>query len=76
MAGRERIGDDDGDDGRGLELDGLTKRFGGTVARDGLSAALLVAAAPALVPLCGRIHADSVLRTGARVKLRQALRGG
>jgi ABC-2 type transport system permease protein len=37
---------------------------------------LIVAATVALVPLAARIYAGAVLRTGARVRLRQALRAG
>lgn len=40
----------------------------------GISVALLVGSTVALVPLAGRLYAGAVLRTGARVKLRDAWR--
>ncbi len=40
----------------------------------GLAVALVVLMIPALVWLSGRIYRNAVLRTGARVRLREALR--
>jgi ABC-2 type transport system permease protein len=42
----------------------------------GLAVVLVVLLIPALVWLSGRIYRNAVLRTGARVRLREALRGG
>jgi ABC-2 type transport system permease protein len=42
----------------------------------GLAVVLVVLLLPALVWLSGRIYRNAVLRTGARVRLREALRGG
>ena len=51
--------------------------FGGVpVWQAGLAVALVVLLIPALVWLSGRIYRNAVLRTGARVRLRDALRGG
>lgn len=41
-----------------------------------LSVALIVATTAALVPLAARLYAGAVLRTGARVKLREAMSAG
>jgi ABC-2 type transport system permease protein len=50
--------------------------FGGVpVWQAGLAVALVVLMIPALVWLSGRIYRNAVLRTGARVRLREALRG-
>jgi ABC-2 type transport system permease protein len=40
----------------------------------GLSVALVVALIPVLIWFAGRIYRNAVLRTGAKVKLRDALR--
>jgi ABC-2 type transport system permease protein len=50
--------------------------FGGVpVWQAGLAVVLVVLLIPALVWLSGRIYRNAVLRTGARVRLREALRG-
>ncbi len=50
--------------------------FGGVpVWQAGLAVALVILLIPALVWLSGRIYRNAVLRTGARVRLRDALRG-
>ena len=40
-----------------------------------MSALLALAAIVVVVRLAGRVYRNSILRTGARVKLREALRG-
>jgi ABC-2 type transport system permease protein len=51
--------------------------FGGVPGwQAGLAVVLVMLLIPALVWLSGRIYRNAVLRTGARVRLRDALRGG
>ena len=50
--------------------------FGGVPGwQTGLAVALVLLMIPALVWLSGRIYRNAVLRAGARVRLREALRG-
>jgi ABC-2 type transport system permease protein len=54
----------------GLQLIDLRSRFGDVVA----SLAIVIGSTALLIPLAGRIYAGAVLRTGAKVKLRDAWR--
>jgi ABC-2 type transport system permease protein len=42
----------------------------------GLAVIVMLAAIAVLIAVAGRVYANAVLRTGARVRLRAALRGG
>lgn len=55
---------------RRLEIDGISKRYGETIALREMTFGFV---GSNLIWLSGRIYRNAVLRTGAKVKLREAL---
>ena len=63
------------DDGQ-LELTELRRRFGVTVAPDGLTFTVPRGQVFGFLGLAGTVYGRAILRTGSRLKVRQVLRSG